>query len=184
MHESLLGAQRRGDPWERGWHSRGMAVGKGAVSNVWLRDSSVGGRGAGGWVGPRTKGACGSGVLQAEEIHRRGLSFAVGVLFTTHLSLISYSINWMLVFPLLTLISVHLRQAWWTRVHKKRLCCSFTPSSKPRILWWGKIFKGKPSLTDFKENWSSLLSKAKFKGRCILYWNDSDRTKCWIIYFP
>lgn len=28
--------------------SRGMAVGKGAVSKVWFRDSSVGGRGAGG----------------------------------------------------------------------------------------------------------------------------------------
>lgn len=43
---------------------------------------------------------------------------------------------------LLILLTVHLRQTWGPRVHKKCPGCSSAPSTKPRILWWGKgIFK-------------------------------------------
>lgn len=110
---------------------------------------------------------------------RRNASF-----FTIYPSLISYSIEpW--CFPLVTLILVHLWQTWRASVHKKRLCCSFTPSPKPRILWWGKwCIQGKTQFLQFlRETLMYLPGKAKFKRSCILPWNYRDRTACWSISF-
>lgn len=84
---------------------------------------------------------------------------------------------------LLFLLLVHLRQTWWPSVHEKCPCCGSTPSTKPRILWWGNgVFKEWHSFTSLKRNMElfSSYSRVQEKQHSLL---ESQQNRCLFYLF-